>query len=110
MSRRYSEAIQVVRRDESPDQFLWRERLYQVRDVLARWVETDQWWAGPQVVGLLTEGTSAPSGGDGPGGVGAGEREFWRVEAAAGRSGLRGVFDLCFDWATGSWQLTRVLD
>ncbi len=38
-----------------------------------------------------------------------GERELWRVEAAAGRSGA-GVFDLCFDWSAGGWTVARVLD
>jgi hypothetical protein len=39
-----------------------------------------------------------------------GEREFWRVEAWAGRSSPVGVFDLCFDWSAGRWQLVRVVD
>lgn len=50
------------------------------------------------------------------------EREVWRVEAARGLaaaravgpdgspSGGRGVFDLTFDWADGSWRLTRCVD
>jgi hypothetical protein len=41
------------------------------------------------------------------------EREVWRVEAARGMAtaaGSRGVFDLVFDWAQGSWQLTRCVD
>lgn len=38
-----------------------------------------------------------------------GERELWRVEAAAGRLGA-GVFDLCFDWSAGGWTVARVLD
>ena len=42
----------------------------------------------------------------------AAEREVWRVEAARGMSAAtgRGVFDLVFDWADGSWRLTRCLD
>jgi hypothetical protein len=40
------------------------------------------------------------------------EREVWRVEAARGMAVDlgRGVFDLVFDWADGSWRLTRCLD
>lgn len=50
------------------------------------------------------------------------EREVWRVEAARGLAaaravgpegspgGGRGVFDLTFDWADGSWRLTRCAD
>jgi hypothetical protein len=39
-----------------------------------------------------------------------GEQEFWRVEAAAGRSESLGVYDLCFLWSLGSWQLVEVHD
>lgn len=41
--------------------------------------------------------------------VADGERELWRVEAAASGCSA-GVFDLCFDWSTGGWAVTRVLD
>jgi hypothetical protein len=43
----------------------------------------------------------------------AAEREVWRVEAGRGMAAAatgRGVFDLVFDWADGSWRLTRCLD
>jgi hypothetical protein len=39
-----------------------------------------------------------------------GEREFWRVEAAAGRLAALGVYDLCFDWSRGAWFVVRALD
>jgi hypothetical protein len=39
-----------------------------------------------------------------------GEREFWRVEARAGRSASPGVYDLCFDWSANRWQLVQVMD
>ena len=29
---------------EGPEQFLWHGRLWQVRDVVAHWVETGPWW------------------------------------------------------------------
>ena len=38
------------------------------------------------------------------------ERDWWRVEAGAGRSAGTGVYDLCFSWSTGRWALARVLD
>jgi hypothetical protein len=38
------------------------------------------------------------------------ERDWWRVEAGAGRSAATGVYDLCFDGSRGSWTLARVLD
>lgn len=39
-----------------------------------------------------------------------GEREVWRVEAGSGSAAGRGVFDLVFDWAQGSWVLARCWD
>jgi hypothetical protein len=55
--------------------------------------------------------------GSGPGRSGGtdllAEREVWRVEAARGISAARmgaGVFDLVFDWADGTWKLTRCED
>ena len=79
-----------------PEQFLWRGRLYLVREVLARWTASGAWWRGLQESGL-------PEGDD----------HWWRVEADSGRlaalSGGRGTYDLCFSWRTG-WTLKRVLD
>jgi hypothetical protein len=53
-----------------------------------------------------------PEPGPEPGaaGIDDGEREVWRVEAAAGRGGGIGVYDLCFDWSAGRWTLLRALD
>ncbi|MGN6253114.1 MAG: DUF6504 family protein [Marmoricola sp.] len=85
----------VVRRGEeqSPEQFLWRGRLWSVRQVLER-----------------------PSGAPF-----ADPEERWRVRAAAGRlaallhdvtsaHGEPGevVVDLSFDWVTGDWRLGEV--
>jgi hypothetical protein len=94
--RIYAESVDVQRRDDTPTQFLWRGRLYLVRDVYAHWVEAGGWWR--------TTGTAAATG------TSDGEREFWRVEAGAGRHLGTGVFDLCFDWAAGRWMLARALD
>jgi hypothetical protein len=137
MSRRHADHVDVVRRDEAPDQFLWRERLYQVREVLAHWVEAGRWWSSATTKAIVAgdrlsrgEGRAAtlapsPSWARGDGATAPspvpedawgtrslddGEREFWRVEARAGRSSPAGVFDLCFDWSAGRWQLVRVVD
>lgn len=92
MSRRYDEPVEVRRRDDEPAAFLWHERLWVVRAVLARWVETGAWWQ-----------TGQPSA----------ERELWRVAATRGRVHGTGVFDLCFDWSSTAgtgWTLARALD
>ena len=89
---------------ERPAQFLWRDRLYVVRAVLAHWVEAGAWWRRRGPDGL-------------PMTIDAVEHEVWRVEADAGRSGVRGVYDLVHrvhqradDDATGDWTLARTLD
>ena len=109
---------------EGPEQFLWRGRLWKVRDVLAPWVATGPWWQSREVAPILGD-ESAPTGSDRAGSVHdlLGEREVWRVEAARGQAMARvgagaaagaaagaGVFDLTFDWARGSWVLSRCAD
>lgn len=61
-----------------PAAFVWRGRLYVVREVLATWLEREAWWetAGPAH-------TARPY-----------ERTVWRVEAGAGRAWGTGVYDL----------------
>ena len=96
----------------APAQFLWRGRLYLVRDVLAHWVEIGAWWSLPRRTGGTTRradtgpaGAPASAYADDPAAparsvaadVGAVEREVWRVEAAAGRSATCGVYDLVRD-------------
>jgi hypothetical protein len=106
--RRYDDPVEVRKgADEDPEQFLWRGRLWQVREVVAHWVETGAWWArrsttqGAVDTDLLRE------------------REVWRVAAARGRVAAQqssehdpgfGVFDLVFSWSEGSWQLVRAMD
>jgi hypothetical protein len=74
--------------DERPEQFLWRGRLWQVREVLAHW--RDAPWRG--------------------------EREVWRVTAARGRAVAAvddpgsGVFDLTFDRGADRWCLAGIAD
>lgn len=49
--RRYDEPIEVkaglVAGQEGPAQFLWRNRLWSVREIESRWLETGDWWDGP---------------------------------------------------------------
>jgi|SRR4051794_39413708 len=149
MPRRHDDPVEVRRRDDAPDQFLWRNRLYQVRDVLGHWFESGAWWrsapssalidgedgggttdqradlavapvpASPSVPipaspkwGQRAWGEPAPDVGAsaGPMTLDDGEREFWRVEARAGRLAAPGVYDLCFDWSANRWQLVQVMD
>lgn len=100
---------------EAPEQFLWQNRLWQVRGVRAQWAESGAWWNSPMgpidggaPAAVLTESrrvtdtvTDLPA-----------EREIWRVEAAhPGRSGVTsGVFELTLSWSTGTWTLTGSLD
>jgi Family of unknown function (DUF6504) len=116
----------------APAQFLWRGRLYLVRDVLAHWVELGAWWSLPRRAGVPAR-VAGPRYDDGPGpdaadeppprsvavDVGAVEREVWRVEAAPGRSSSPGVYDLVRDVPARSgaapggasrWRLARTLD
>lgn len=124
--RRYDDPVEVRRgmvsgpggRQEGPEQFLWRGRLWKVCDVVAHWVETGAWWQSPGVYAVLgAEEPEEPSGsatGRSHAVVDpAADREVWRVEAARGLAATgagTGMFDLTFDWADGSWQLTRCAD
>lgn len=105
-ARRYAEPAEVRRRGDAPEQFLWRRRLYLVQAVLAHWRRAGRWWLVPSAVALLTGDDlteSAP-------GVDDRECEVWRVEAAPGRDGPLGTYDLCLDRSSGGWSVTRVHD
>ena len=114
--RRYDDPVEVRRgmvdgpggAQEGPEQFLWRGRLWKVCDVVAHWVETGPWWQSAGVHAVLGSDHVTPAAGTDL----LAEREVWRVEAARGISAARtgGVFDLVYDWADGSWQLTRCED
>lgn len=91
VSRIYAEPIDVWLADGRPARFVWRGRMYRVRQVLEHWITTREWWK---------------RSGAGPGEPT--EREFWRVEAGSGRA--VGVYELRFDAATGQWLLARVWD
>lgn len=133
MARRYGEPIDV-RSDtarEVPESFLWRGRVYLVREVLDHWWERHAWWAAPAARAVHGEGELS-GGAEGAktatrSALGS-EREIWRVEACRGRQGAIGVFDLCHDHVVsalvptasagasssadepGSWHLVRVGD
>ena len=97
--RRYDEPVDVRRRDAAPAEFLWRGRLYVVRDVLGTWMETAAWW---QPASTSAQARRAE--------LDLGERELWRVEASAGRARGSGVFELGFSESSGHWTLVRALD
>jgi hypothetical protein len=101
MSRTYADPIDVRRSERrspggSPQQFLWRGRLYVVRAVVAHWIESSAWWGGSR---RALEGAIPPH-----------EHEVWRVEAQAGRSDSAGVYDLCRDMDADVWVLARAMD
>jgi hypothetical protein len=83
----YDEAVEVRRGEtQSPEQFLWRGRLWQVREVLVRPVGRREVWRVRAARGRL---------------AGA-------LHDSAGEPGS-GVFDLDFDWSTGDWRLAGVV-
>lgn len=105
MCRTYSDLIDVRRTPATPpvgpsegrpEQFLWRGRLYVVREVVSHWIESASWWGGSRqaLEGAIPEH----------------EHEVWRVEAQAGRSGSTGVYDLRRDVCADRWVLARALD
>ncbi len=131
--RIYDEPVDVRRGlvggEEAPEQFIWRDKLWVVTDLVSHWIETGAWWEQDGVAELLGvraagwSGSSTPPRGSGldepdrrRGADLLAEREVWRVEAARGRLArflgphASGVFDLCFDWAGGSWTLARAHD
>lgn len=118
--RRYDDPVDVRRGmvdgSEGPEQFLWRGRLWKVNAVVAHWVETGAWWesAGARAVLGTDSRDEEQTGAVAVLSELTAEREVWRVEASRGRisaeTGGGGVFDLLFDWAEGSWRLSRCVD
>jgi hypothetical protein len=124
--RRYEEPIEVRAAGEQavpdgastggpqvPAAFLWRGRLYVVRQVLDHWKERRPWWRDAlderRVPAAATAaGASAGAAFDVLGD--ARERQVWRVEASAGRLAGSGVYDLGVDPSPGQWRLLRVAD
>ena len=114
MSRRHADPVEVrtvaAPAGPVPDQFLWRGKLYVVREVLARWTESGSWWRGV-AVSALTHGAAATGT---TSTLDDRETQWWRVEADSGRlaalSAGRGVYDLCFEQSCARWSLKRVMD
>ena len=64
MTRLHADPVEVRRTDTGagpePAQFLWRGRLYVVREVLARWTESGGWWRSARVRALTTGDPAGP--------------------------------------------------
>jgi hypothetical protein len=134
--RRYTDPVEV--RSASPEEsgapsaFLWRGRLFVVRDVLGHWYERRSWWASAAARSVHGESVPGTDGALALDDAGAGpppvrvhvadlaqEREVWRVAASPGRAYPGGVYDLCREpvvptppgGAPGEvWHLVRVAD
>ena len=83
-----------------PSAFLWRGRLYVVREVIGHWRERRAWWR----EALDPDEDTAAHGLD------CLEQEVWRVEASPGRLAGTGVYDLGMDEPVRGWRLLRVAD
>jgi hypothetical protein len=93
MSRVYGDSVEVhTKEDGRPARFLWRGRLYAVREILEHWVVNREWWRDTD------EAPRQP------------EMLYWRVEAAAGQGMPSGVYELRGDVSAGTWTLRRVAD
>ena len=135
--RRYDEPIEVkpglVAGEEGPAHFLWRNRIWSVREIEGRWLETGEWWDGPAARAVRGDVLSDPGpdhrggrraqparadrvprddpeadhdAGDDP----SDEHEVWRVVAAPGRSAEHGVCELAHASGTGRWRLRTLFD
>ncbi|MCM0621634.1 DUF6504 family protein [Nocardioides bruguierae] len=120
--RRYEEDVEVRRGEvpgwpgeDGPAQLLWRGRLWRVRAVLARWIETTAWWGSGEADALRGTDEPMPSAAaQTPEGSVLErllvERECWRVEVGRGAVTGGGVVELSFDTADGRWQLVGCAD
>ncbi|MFG1623160.1 DUF6504 family protein [Kribbella sp. NPDC049227] len=136
----FDEAVEVrsgvVDGVETPEQFLWRGRLWRVCSVQAHWTETAAWWergiigtpihraadwhhaeaAAAVAEAPVLAGAAPTSGAANGAAVGVLDadwgprRAVYRVEAGCGRHGRRELFDLAHDPDSGRWQLERVTD
>jgi hypothetical protein len=113
LARRHADPVEVAHRDGVPAQFRWRGRHYTVRVVIDHWLRSGAWWRSAALT-RLTSGESSTGPDTADAGAGAvvldDEREFWRVEAAAGRSRAPAVVELCHALASGTWTVTAVHD
>jgi hypothetical protein len=102
--------------DPTPEQFLWRGRLFSIRTVLNHWVDSGTWClspvdrggrkgllreaertAGARVLALLDADQALVALGE--------QREYWLVEASTGRHAAPGVYELSFDPVSMRWDL-----
>ncbi len=113
--RRYDEPIHVKSGQDrgAPEQFVWRGRLWQVRGVVTRWLETGAWWDSPLVrsargddIGSTLLADALPAEETDL----LAEHEVWRVLAAVGASGSPGVYELDHARGTGGWWLRAAVD
>lgn len=105
----------------APTAFVWRGRLYVVREVLDRWSERRAWWRDALDDGAV--GAVPALARVGAGGVDVAtclelDQQVWRVAASAGRTHGTGVYDLTREGPAGPgpdragcrWRLVRVAD
>jgi hypothetical protein len=94
-----------------PTAFVWRGRLYVVRDVLGHWRERRAWWRDaldPREAPVRA--AAAPTRPGGPVVAPDLEQDVWRVTASPGRMLGTGVYDLARDGQAPRWRLVRVAD
>jgi hypothetical protein len=107
--------------EQVPTAFLWRGRLYVVRDVLGHWSQRRPWWREALDPREDADLAAEPAAGRAGTRVVVGslrtaaelEQDVWRVEASPGRLHQAGVYDLAREGrgdAPGSWRLLRVAD
>jgi Domain of unknown function (DUF6504) len=106
--------------EQVPTAFLWRGRLYVVRDVLGHWSQRRPWWREALDPREDVDPGERSAGSDGAAHVVGSlrtaadlEQDVWRVEASPGRLHQAGVYDLAREGrgdAPGSWRLLRVAD
>jgi len=104
----------------TPDQFLWRGRLWRVCSVQSHWTETAAWWERGIIGTRSAQDALVPCASVEPAGNAASvgvldadwgpRRAVYRVEAGCGRHGRRELFELAHDPDSGRWQLERVTD
>lgn len=128
MSRSFDEVVHVKVAEGGsgePSAFVWRGRLFVVREVLATWSARLPWWQGVAARALRGEavevrGSSALAREPGARVAGpAADEQVWRVVASAGFGAEPGTFELAGEPAgdgggAGSgdarWRLVRVVD
>jgi hypothetical protein len=99
MGRVYGEQVEVSLRGAKPARFVWRDQLYTVLGVRDRWVTTPGGLPAPG--GAPTAPVASPP---------PVAREFWLVEALAGRGDPARSYELRREAATGKWLLSRAWD